>query len=304
MICLLFADAVSADSTKNLDLVKKVYGPNIAAVYKTVNGMPGFESGSDKLPDIVYRRDPMPCNELFLRENPEMAHECSKVRETLAFVTQYRRKLQVHIKGGEIEFVDFSIPLDQRDPSKSRNVILLDGSLIVHDRVLDQYSRNHAKIYYFPYGPPVVRFDRDNDLILRFGDEDYIKFNAQNFRKTEAHGFVWTPQTTYYRNGTRSIPNVRYQGAQPYMMTANWSYPPLDGFLDLYDGDEKLGRIPTSFLYQKLKNDRARPLFKKTGLLNYLRYQSRDGSIKRRYGRQTDQSIKRMLSSRTRGSVP
>ena len=170
MICLLFVDAVSANSKKNLDLLKKVYGPNIAAVYKTVNGMPGFESGSDKLPDIVYRRDLKPCNELFLRENPEMADECSKVRETLAFVTQYRRKLQVHIKGGEIEFVDFSIPLDPRDPSKSRNVILLDGSLIIHDRVLDQYSSNHAKIYYFPYGPPVVRFDRDNDLILRFGD--------------------------------------------------------------------------------------------------------------------------------------
>ena len=42
MICLLFADTVSADSTKNLDLVKKVYGPNIAAVYETVNGDAGF----------------------------------------------------------------------------------------------------------------------------------------------------------------------------------------------------------------------------------------------------------------------
>ena len=117
MICLLFVDAVSADSKKNLDLLKKAYGPDIAAVYETVKGMPSFELGSEKLPDIIYRRDPKPCNELFLRENPEMADECSKIRETLTFVTQYRQKLQVHEAGSIGKMLLEKLPVQRPLPS-------------------------------------------------------------------------------------------------------------------------------------------------------------------------------------------
>jgi hypothetical protein len=160
---------------------------------------------------------------------------------------------------------------------------------------MKRYSHNHAKIYFFPNATPRVAFDKTQNLIISVGEHDYIKFMAEDFRKTECSGFVWRTRPTFYRNGTRSVPDIAYRGDQPYMTTVNWSYPPLNGFLELYNRSKKLGRIPASFLYQKRKHQRAKPLFTETGLLNYLKIMQTDEKIKKRYGPGIQKAIEGLL---------
>jgi len=186
--------------------------------------------------------------------------------------------------------------MDAADPLKNRKVTLMHGSLIVHDIVLKCYSHNHAKIYFFPTASPRVAFDRDHNLTVFFGSCDYIKFAAQDFSPMDSWCFRWGARSLFYRNGTRSIPDVDYTGQLPCMMTINWSYPPLDGFLDLYNQTEKVGRIPTSILYQKQKDCRTKPLFEKSGLLDYLKDIYAGKKIECRYSPEVQRSIRRLLN--------
>jgi hypothetical protein len=284
LLILLPAAASLSVPAMNPERVLDVYGPEIAGYYRNVEGMPAFAVDSEPLPDIRLRREDSPCNDLFLRENPEMEDECQKSRETIVFENMYHKRVQVHLLDGRINSIDFNIPLDDADPMQIRNVILLHGSLVVHDIVLEQYSRNHAKIFYFPMGAPRVEFDKKHNLLLTFGPDDYIRFMADDFRKTECRGFVWKPGSILYPNKTRAVPDIEYQGDQPYMATVNYSYPPLDGYLDLYRKSKKLGRIPTSFLYQKCKYQRAKPLFKDLGLLDYLKKMINEEGLENQYG--------------------
>lgn len=297
-LCLMprIAEASSSSQAMALDRMQKVYGPDIVRIYRQVERMPRFSLYSDPLPVLRYRRDKSPCNALFVRENPEMAEECSKARETITIENRYHKKLMVHLLAAKINSIEFNIPIDDTDPLISRKVILLHGSLIVHDNVMKRYSFNHAKIYYFPIATPRVEIDRFHNLIISFGNDDYIKFMANDFRKTESRGFVWHLRPKFYRNGTRSVPDVVYQGDQPYMTTVNWSYPPLNGFLDVYNHSKKIGRIPASFLYQKRNKQRAKPLFAETGLLNYLKIMQADKKIKKRYGSGIQKTIEELLN--------
>jgi len=278
------------------DRMRKVYGPDIASIYRRVEQLPRFSLYSDPLPVLRYHKDKSPCNALFVLENPEMAVECSKARETLTIENKYQKKLRVHILAGKINSIEFTIPMDDTDPLKTRKVVLLQGSLIVHDNVMERYSFNHAKIYYFPTATPCVEIDASHNLTISFGSEDYIRFAASDFRKTESRGFVWRLRPKFYRNGTRSIPDVAYRGDQPYMTTVNWSYPPLNGFLDVYNHSKKIGCIPVSFLYQKGKKQRAKALFAETGLLNYLKNMETDEKIKKRFGSEIQKIIEGLLN--------
>jgi hypothetical protein len=290
------AEASGSNQTIDFNRMREIYGPQIVRVYRQVKGVPLFSLNSEPLPVLQYRRDATPCNALFVRENPEMAEECHKPRETICIENKFQKKLSVGILDGNINSIDFNIPIDDTDPLKSRKVVLLHGSLIVHDNVMKRYSHNHAKIYFFPMGTPCAAFDKAHNLIISFGAHDYIKFMAEDFRKTECRGFVWRARSKFYRNGTRSVPDIDYRGAQPYMTTVNWSYPPLDGFLDLYNHSKKVGRIPTAILYQKRKNQRAEPLFKAAGLLNYLKGMYANERIKKRYGLEVQKSIEKLLN--------
>lgn len=292
IVSILPAGEGFSHAAMNPERVLDAYGPEIAGYYRRLEGMPGFSMDAEPLPDIRIRREDSPCNELFLRENPEMEDECKKTRETIVFENMYHKRLQVHLLDGRINSMDFNIPLDDADPMKIRKVMLLHGSLVVHDIVLERYSRNHAKIYYFPMGAPRVQFDKAHNLLLTFGPEDSIRFTADDFRKTQCRGFVWKPESIL--SETRAVPDVEYRGDQPYMATVNYSYPPLDGYLNLYRQSRKLGSIPTSFLYQKCKNQRARPLFKDVGLFGYLKKMIRDKELESRYGPQIRDCIEEL----------
>ncbi len=297
-LCIVFFsfNVSHSDQTVDVNLIEGIYGPDIGRIYREVAGMPLLAFHSEPLPKLRYRRDASPCNALFVRENPEMAEECNKARETITFENKYKKKLSARILGGKINSIEFNIPIDDKNPLKSRKVVLLHNSLVVHDNVMERYSHNHAKIYFFPLATPRVEFDLNHNLIISFGSDDYIQFAAQDFRKTDCRGFVWRARPRFYRNGTRSVPDIDYRGDQPYMTTVNWSYPPLNGFLDLYNHSKKIGSIPTSFLYQKRKDQRAKPLFTENGLLNYLKSMQTDERMKKRFGSEIQAAIEGLLN--------
>jgi hypothetical protein len=282
----------------NLDLIADYYGPDIARIYETVDGMPVFDLNSEKPLTIKYRKNAKPCNEIFLRENPEMAEDCQKVRETVTFITQHKKRVRTHIKEGRITSIDMEIPMDERNPLKTRSILLLHDALIFHDCVLDRYSQNHAKIFHFPAVTPSVELDSEHNLTIHVGQKDFIKFRAENFRMTECRGFKVYCSPKLYRNGTRAIPDVSYDGQQPHMVAVNWSYPPLTGQFTLYDGHKKVGAVPATLLYKKLRNGRARPLFKNEGLLNYLVKRYQDGSLKKYYGADIYRFVERLIEEK------
>ena len=279
----------------NLDLIERTYGPDVARVYGTVEGMPTFDIDSCDGLTIRYTRDDNPCNKIFLQENPDMVKDCRKTREKLTFVNRYQKIVQVHIKDGKIVSIDLKISLDHRNYSKTRSVIILYNALIVHDCILARYSRNHAKIFHFPGVVPTVEFDEEQSVFLRFGKQDFIKFHAEDFRNTESHGFKMSCRPRFYRNGTRAVPDISYKGRQPHMAITNWTYPPLSGYFTLHDGSKRVGKVPATFFYKRMRNDRALPLFQKTGLLNYLKKQYKNGSLKRYYGRKIHKFVQVLL---------
>jgi hypothetical protein len=281
ILIISFAVRVDAREPSNLNLmkkkgdplafIKKNYVADIARIYSSVKGMPVFDPGSKHRLNIKYTRDDQPCNKIFLQENPEMAEECSKPNERVTFINQYGNRVWVDIKGDEMVSLSLRVSLDKNNPLKSRDVVLLHNALIVHDCILDRYSRNHAKIFHFPGITPYVEFDKNQNVLFRFGEKDYISFDAKDFKKTKGHGFSISCKPTFYRKGTRAIPDIEYTGKQPYLVTRNWRYPPLDGHFSFYNGSEKTLKVPATLLYKKLKNDRASPRFKQVGLSNYLK---------------------------------
>ncbi len=268
----------------NLKMIRNIYGFHIAKFYETVKGLPLFDLESKDKLMIAYRRDASPCNEIFLRENPDMAEDCKKVREELIFVNKYKNIVRVQIKGGKIMLTKITTSYDAKSQVKNRAVILLHDALIVHDLVMERYSRNLAKIYHFPGVKRTVEFDRSHNVLLRIGNKDLIMFEAKDFRQTECQGFKLTLSPRLIHNGTRAIPDISYIGKLPHMVSVNWSYPPLGGNFTLYSGSKRIGKVSTRLLYKPLKNGRAEPLFEEEGLLNYLKKKYENGSLKKRYG--------------------
>jgi hypothetical protein len=271
-------------SAMNLRKMRNIYGFYIARFYQTVKGLPLIDLESKDKLVIAYRREDSACNEIFLRENPDMAEDCKKVREELTFVNKHRNIVRVHIKGGKILSTKITTSFDEKRLVKNRAVILLHDALIVHDSVMDRYSRNLAKIYHFPGVKPRVEIDRNHNVLLRIGNKDLIRFDAKDFRQTESQGFKLTDKPILRQNGTRAMPDISYLGKRPHMVAVNWSYPPLSGHFTLYRGSKRIGKIPTALLYKPLKNGRAQALFEDEGLLNYLKRKYEDGSLKNRYG--------------------
>ncbi len=303
LVCLaLFADhSFSAAATRATKIdpakMKKLYGPYIAKIYENVPGLPLFDVESKDKLMIYYRRDEKPCSEIFLRENPDMAEDCKKVREELTYVNKHKNAVRVHIKGGKIASTEITTSFEEQSPVKTRGVIILHEALIVHDCVMDRYSRNLAKIYHFPGVKPSLEFDTNHNLLLHIGKNDVITFQAENFRKTKCQGFNLTCNPKYRQEGTRAIPDINYLGTRPHMVTVNWSYPPLTGHFTLYSGSQKIGEVPTSLLYKRLKNDRAQPLFAEEGLYNYLKKRYEDGTLKKQYGEAAHRFVQTLIAT-------
>jgi hypothetical protein len=299
LVCLVFFTAPSfalgAAGTIDVAKLKKLYGPYVARIYQNVPGLPLFDVESKDKLMIYYRRDDKPCSEIFLRENPDMAEDCKKVREELTYVNKHKNAVRVHIKGGKVTSTEITTPFEEKSPIKTRGVIILHDALIVHDCVMDRYSRNLATIYHFPGVKPSLEFDKNHNLLLRIGQSDLIKFQAENFRKTDAQGFRLTCNPKYRQKGTRAVPDISYLGKRPHMVTVNWSYPPLTGHFTLYSGSKRIGKVPTSLLYKRLKNDRAQPLFADEGLYNYLKRRYEDGTLKKRYGEAAHQFVETLI---------
>jgi hypothetical protein len=287
-LALLLAPSFSwgaADtSPMNLRKMRNIYGFYIAKFYQTIEGLPLIDLESKDKLMIAYRRNASPCNEIFLRENPDMVEDCKKVREELTYVNKHKNVVSVKMKGGKIMSTKITTFFDEKGPVKNRAVILLHDALIVHDYVMDRYSRNLAKIFHFPGVKPSVEFDRNHNVLLRIGNKDLIMFEAKDFRQTKSQGFKLTYKPILAKNGTRALPDISYLGKKPYMVAVNWSYPPLTGHFNLYSNSKQIGKVPTTLLYKPMKNGRAKPLFKEEGLLNYLKRKYEDGSLKKRYG--------------------
>jgi hypothetical protein len=203
-------------SAMNLRKMRNIYGFYIARFYQTVKGLPLIDLESKDKLVIAYRREDSACNEIFLRENPDMAEDCKKVREELTFVNKHRNIVRVHIKGGKILSTKITTSFDEKRLVKNRAVILLHDALIVHDSVMDRYSRNLAKIYHFPGVKPRVEIDRNHNVLLRIGNKDLIRFDAKDFRQTESQGFKLTDKPILRQNGTRAMPDISYLGKRPH----------------------------------------------------------------------------------------
>jgi len=303
LICLFFllAPSVSrqanATASMNLKKIRDLYGFYIARFYETVSGLPKFDLESKDKVKIAYRRNETPCSEIFLRENPDMAEDCKKVREELTYVNKYGNLVRVHIKDGKIVSTKITTSFDKENLIKNRAVILLHNAIIVHDLVMDRYSRNLAKIYHFPGVKPSVEFDRNHNVLLRIGDNDLIRFDAKDFRQAVSQGFKLANKPILIQNGTRAVPDLSYLGTLPHMVAVNWSYPPLTGYFTLYRGSKEIGKVPTTLLYKPLKKGRAQPLFKEEGLLNYLKTKYKDGSLKKRYGIAIHKSVGTLIET-------
>ncbi len=301
--CLFFLLAPSLSwgftdtSTMNLKKIRDLYGPDVERIYRTVSGLPLINVESKDKLKISYRRNDRPCNEIFLRENPDMAEDCEKVREDLIFVNKHKNVVLVHIKGGSIISTEITTSFDQKSRVKNRAVILLHGALIVHDCVMERYSSNLAKIYHFPGVKPSVEFDREHNVLLRIGDKDLIRFEAEDFRETDSQGFKLTYEPKLFQNGTRAMPDISYLGTQPHMVAVNWTYPPSSGYFTLYSGSKRIGQVPATLLYKGLRNGRVQPLFEQEGLLNYLRRKYEDGSLRKRYGVATHKSVGTLIET-------
>jgi hypothetical protein len=281
----------------NLRKIRDIYGFYIARFYETIRGLPLFDVESKEKFKIAYRRDESPCSEIFLRENPDMAEDCKKVRDELTYVNKYGNIVRVNIKDGRIVSTKITTSFDKKNPLKNRTVILLHDALIVHDLVMDRYSRNLAKIYHFPGVQPSVEFDRNHNVLLRIGNRDLIRFDAKDFRQAESLGFKLSAKPRLIRNGTRAMPDISYLGKLPHMVAVNWSYPPLTGHFTLYRGSKQIGKVPTTLLYRPLTKGRAQPLFEEEGLLNYLRRKYKDGSLKKRYGIAIHKSVGTLIDT-------
>ncbi|MFZ7110722.1 MAG: hypothetical protein ACOWYE_03480 [Desulfatiglandales bacterium] len=294
LLYLLPCDAEAGDFTcraslkpaaRTLEVIRNRYGNDVARLYETIAGMPVFDPDSKYKFDVHYTRDDHPCNDIFLKENPDMAEYCGKARESVTFINRHGKKVRVDIRGDELVSIDLRTPLDKERPRSNRDVILLNNALIVHDCLLKCYSHNQAKIFHFPSVIPSLEFDKEQNVLFRFGDQDFIKFQADDFTKSECRGFKLSSKPQFNRNRTRVIPDIHYTGNQVYLVTTNWTYPPLDGQFSLYHGEMLIGTLPANFLYKRLKNDRAHPRFKEEGLLTYLRKRDKTGLFR---GPETD----------------
>jgi hypothetical protein len=261
------------------------FGPNLARLYGCVKGMPSFDMDHPNGLRVLYSRDDEPCNALFIKENPELAEDCRKVVEEVVFINRYGNEVKVHIKGGEITAIDIDSSYDDKASLKNRSVMVQEESLVVHDFVMDAYSKNLAKIFLFPGIRPAVRIDTDHNVWLTLGNKDWIRFDAQDFRMAQSSGFrIGSKPKFIHQKGIRAVPDATYTGDRPHMVTTNWLFPPTDGYFTFFDGQEPLGKIPASLFFKKQRRDRTVCLFENEGLPKYLQRCSGKTSFRNAYG--------------------
>jgi hypothetical protein len=292
LLCLLCAQSptalaqqVQGPSSETCSLIEKHFGPNLSRLYSAIKGMPAFDVNHPNGLRVLYSRDDQPCNALFLKENPELAEDCRKVIEEVVFINRYGNEVKVHIKGGEITAIDIDSSYDDKASLKNRSVMVQDESLVIHDFVMDAYSKNLAKIYLFPGMRPAVRIDTEHNVWLALGNQEWIKFDARDFRNAQSNGFRLSAKPKFiHQNGIRALPDVSYTGDRPHMVAVNWLFPPTDGNFALFDGQKEMGQIPASMFFKKLRRDRSVCLFKEEGLPRYLQRCSGKTKFRNAYG--------------------
>ena len=271
--------------SQRCERIQTQFGPQLARLYGSIKGMPGFDVDRPNGLRVLYSRDDQPCNALFIKENPELAEDCRKVVEEVVFVNRYGNEVKVHIKGGEITAIDIDSSYDDKASLKNRSVMVQDESLVVHDFVMDAYSKNLAKIFLFPAMRPEVRIDTDHNVWLAIGNKEWIRFDARDFRNAQSSGFRLGSKPKFiHQRGIRAVPDAAYTGNRPYMMTTNWLFPPTDGSFTCFDGQGELGKIPASLFFKKQRRDRTLCLFKEKGLSSYLQRCSGKTSFRNAYG--------------------
>jgi hypothetical protein len=271
--------------SERCERIQTQFGPQLARLYGSIKGMPAFDVDRPNGLRVLYSRDDQPCNALFIKENPELAEDCRKVVEEVVFTNRYGNEVKVHIKGGEITSIDIDSSYEDKASLKNRSVMVQEESLVLHDFVMDAYSKNLAKIFLFPGMRPTVRIDTDHDVWLVTGKKEWIRFDARDFRNAQSSGFQLGSKPKFInQKGIRAVPDAAYTGDRPYLMTTNWLFPPTDGYFTCFDGQEALGKIPASFFFKKQRRDRTVCLFKDQGLAAYLQRYSLKTSFRNAYG--------------------
>jgi hypothetical protein len=280
-----FAQGIQISPSERCERIQTRFGPQLARLYGSVKGMPAFDVDHPNGLRVLYSRDDQPCNALFIKENPELAEDCRKVIEEVVFINRFGNEVKVHIKGGEVTAIDIDSSYDDKASLKNRSVMVQEESLVVHDFVMDAYSKNLAKIFLFPGMRPVVRIDTDHNVWLELANKDWIRFDARDFRNAQSSGFRLSSKPKFiHQGGIRALPDAAYTGDRPHMVTTNWLFPPTDGYFTFFDGQEELGKIPASLFFKKQRRDRTVCLFKDEGLCKYLQQRSGKTSFRNAYG--------------------
>lgn len=133
--------------------------------------------------------------------------------------------------------------------------LLKGGELAVTDYVFERASRNHNKFYLFPGKRPTnVTFDEDGNLVVTFANGDRIVRDAETFDPVpERSDFTEQKEHSTYRNGTRSLPSIKYNGDRAVLRTIWWEYPPSGGTFTLLNGTKSVGKLPANKLYERVE---------------------------------------------------
>lgn len=308
LLCLMWhaerstalAQGIQISSSESRERIQTRFGPQIARLYGSIREMPAFDVDHPNGLRVLYSRDEEPCNALFIKENPELAEDCRKVIEEVVFINRYGNEVKVHIKGGEITAIDIDSSYDEKASIKNRSVIVQDESLVIHDFVMDAYSKNLAKIYLFPEMKPTIRIDAEHNVWLTLGKKEWIQFDARDFRNAQSTGFRLGPKPKFiHQRGIRALPDAAYAGDRPHIVTTNWVFPPTDGHFTFFDGQQELGKIPTSLLFKKQRRDRTVCLFKAEGLSKYLQRRSREARLEKLYAMSLLAFVDRVMAQET-----
>ncbi len=133
--------------------------------------------------------------------------------------------------------------------------LLPGGELAVVDFVFDRISRNHCKIYGFPGDAPTqVAFSDGGGLSLTFANGDQMTREPRTLALVPASSdFAEKYGHTTYREGTRSLPQIRHTGSRPATLSVWYEYPPWGGTMSLVLGSERVATLPVTSLYRKVQ---------------------------------------------------
>ena len=209
-----------------------------------VAGLMGKTAGEESGHPIVI--GPLPDGVKEMKFSPYMTRSGDLKGQSI-IKNAHGQQIRVFERNGKVEQVLFN----RGDRQFS---LLQQGELAVTDFVMERVSRNHNKFYLFPGKRPThVTFDEDGNLEVTFANGDRMVRDAETFDLIpERSDFAEKKEHSTYRNGTRTLPSIKYTGDRAVLRTIWWEYPPSGGTFTVLNGQKSVGKLPASKLYKKV----------------------------------------------------